>query len=122
MPANLDNPISIHTGAPSTTSEISIKEIVIRPPGTEPGGISLVIAQGDGESSYRIPGSFLIADNTDPTRKEQIAGRQFSIGVGSFFSDAASAAPDGATMFDCVKNACYTALFNRYPELQGDIS
>jgi hypothetical protein len=122
MPAELTNPISIHTGAPSVTSEISIKEIVIRPPGVEPGGINLVIAQGDGESSYRIPGSFLIADNDDPTRKEQIAGKQFDIPVGNFFTDAAGAAPSGATMFDAVKDGCYAALMARYPDLAGNVT
>ena len=123
MPANLSSPMSIHSGAPSTTSEISIDEIVIRPPkGDIPGGITLVISQGSGDTAYRIPGSFVISDCDDETLRESIAGKIFDIPVGSHFTDAASAAPDGATMFECVKNACYTALFNRYPELQGDIS
>ena len=122
MPANLDNPISIHTGAPSVTSEISIKEIVIRPPGVEPGGINLVIAQGDGASSYRIPGSFLIADNSDPTRKEVIAGHQFDIPVGNFFTDVAASAPTGGSQFDSIKAACYSALMARYPSLSGSVS
>ena len=115
--------MSLHSGAPSTLSEISITEIVIRiPKGDMPGGISMNISQGSGESSYRIPGSFLISDNSDETLKEQIAGRQFDIPVGSFFTDAASSAPDGATMFDAVKNACYSALMARYPELDGSVS
>ena len=123
MPAHLDTPISINTGAPSVTSEISIKEIVIRPPsGDEPGTITLVIAQGDGPPAYRIPSSFLIADNNDPTRREQIAGRQFLIPVGLFFSDIAASSPTGSSQVDSIKAACYSALMARYPDLAGSVS
>ena len=124
MPAELDNPISIMTGAPVSTSEISIKEIVIRPPGGTdyPGGINLVIAQGDGADSYRIPGSFLIADNSDPTRKERSAGKEFEIPVGNFFSDIAASAPTGGDQFTSIKTACYQALMARYPSLNGNVT
>jgi len=123
MPSNLTVPIEINTGAPNVTSEISIHEIVIRPPkGDIQGNISLVIAQGSGDSAYRIPGTFSISDSTDETAQEYIAGKIFSIPVGAHFTDAASASPDGVNMFECVKNACYSALMTRYPDLDGSVS
>jgi len=123
MPAELTSPINIHTGAPNTTSEISIDEIQIRvPKGDIAGGISLVISQGSGDSAYRIPGSFLIADNEDSTLQESIAGKIFHIPVGDFFTDATAAAPSGASMFEAVKAGCYAALMARYPSLAGNVT
>jgi hypothetical protein len=122
MPSELTTPISIHTGAPVSTSKISIDEITIRPTkGDIQGSISLVLSQGSGEDAFRIPGSFSIKNNSDSTLKEVVAGRYFDIPVGDFFDDVASSDPDGASMFEAVKVACYAALSARYPSLSGNV-
>jgi len=115
MPANLDTPIDIQSG-PSTTSEISILEIVIRPY----EDVTLAIAQGDGATSHRIPGMFTL-DDCD-AHEETIGGRVFTVAAGDYFSDAIASAPVGATMFDAVKAGCYSALMAKYPDLQGNVT
>ena len=124
MPAELTTPIDINTNAPNVTAEISIQEITIRvPKGDDPGGMSLVIAKGDGENSWRVPGSFSVTDNpSDPTLQEQVAGVLFQIPVGLPFTNAAAAAPVGDSVHDAIKDACYKALFSRFPSLSGVVS
>ena len=125
MPSDLTTPVSIHTGALTSTSVISIDEIVIRPPkGDIEGKISVVISQGSGDSAFRVPGVFTVANNlNDPTLKEAIAGRYWDIPVGPWFDQAASAAPDpsATSMFEAIKLGVYRALQSRYPDLQGNI-
>ena len=123
MPSELDNPITIVTGAPVETSQISIKELAIVPPGgpENPGFVRLVIAQGDGVTSHRIPGTFRLVDDVFAT-SEVIGGKVFEVAPGNYYSDACSAAPVGASNLEAIKAACYAALAARYPALSGSVS
>lgn len=120
MPANLDAPIDI-IGPPSNTAEISIQELVIRPPvGDQPGSVGLALMQGDGVTAHRIPGIFTVDDCDAHT--ETVGGRQFVVDAGTYFSDMAAGAPSGASMFEAVKLGAYAGLMAKYTDLAGNVT
>ena len=114
MPANLTSPINV-IGPPSSTSEISILEIVIRPE----ENVSVAIAQGSGASAHRVPGMFTIEDCEAHTQSH--GGRDFVVTAGNHFTDMVAAAPIGASNGEVVKSGVYSALMNMFPDLQGAV-
>jgi hypothetical protein len=118
MPLTLNQAIEIQRKAPESTVELDIYDFYVSKRNAMIQiWLSAII---DGES-YDIPGIFVIKDVTEQYTTI-IAGLEFTVTPGNYFTDAAMAPPVGASQFEVDKNGLYNALMKMYPLLAGQIT